>query len=256
LAGASGGTVTVQAGGNQSVWTDGGGVYPINTTSVTPGPGSNDTSVATTGWSQGTFVNAAGDGMSGGLGFGAATVGLAHDTSRHITLYDGFGGFSVTGGTINIVSQGTVAFVNSGGVNVEINDGGLAIRKGDAWLLRDPTHPMHATTKQYVDAKVNTGVSGYLPLTGGTITGNLQVNGNTGLIGTLNVNNATAVHRFSFHDNLGSIPPEIAGGYLAWNVTQGQGEVDFINGYSGYGGGRRASMNRPRGWREGVCLCS
>ena len=83
-----------------------------------------------------------------------------------------------------------------------------------------------------------------LPLTGGTINGSVVVNGN------LSVYTATDLRRFSFSENISGIPPEIGGGYLAWNATQGQGEVDFINGYSGYGGFRWLQMTGPGTWRD------
>ena len=161
LAGADGGTITVQPGGNQMVWTDGGGVYPMNTTSVTPGAGSNDNSVATTGWSQGTFVNASGDTMTGGLSFGGTTVGAANDTTRHITLYGGFGGLSVTGGRINVVG-GSIFMVNTDNTDIAHFDGGGLWMNGltDITLARAPTAAMHATTKAYVDQF-------FAPITGG-----------------------------------------------------------------------------------------
>ena len=114
--------------------------------------------------------------FQGGISFGQRTGGSPQDMSQHITLYDGFGGFSVTGGTINIVSGGNTNFVSNAGVTwVEVNSGGVAVRSGDVWLLRDPTDPMHATTKQYVDAKVNTGVNGYVAKTGDAMTGQLDI---------------------------------------------------------------------------------
>lgn len=45
---------------------------------------------------------------------------------------------------------------------------------GPAVLVGDPTDALHAATKQYVDNKVGAGGS-YLPLTGGTLTGNLTI---------------------------------------------------------------------------------
>ena len=177
LIGASGGTTTIEVGGNQGVWTDGGGIYPLHVTTPTPAPTSNSDAVANTRWVNANFVNVTGDYMSGGLHFGQAiSPTTAGDTSRHLTLYDGFGGFSITGGTLNIVSNGNTDFVDVGGNRfVAVNGGGIQVIVGDVWLARDPTSAMHATTKQYVDTKVTTGVSGYLPLTGGTLTGNLSI---------------------------------------------------------------------------------
>jgi hypothetical protein len=102
----------------------------------------------------GNYVAKAGDTMTGGLSFGQATAPInAGDTSRHITLYDGFGGFSVTGGTINIVSNGNTDFVDKNGNRfVTISGSGLyMVGNTDINLVRDPSQPLHAATKQYVD---------------------------------------------------------------------------------------------------------
>jgi len=60
-------------------------------------------------------------------------------------------------------------------------------------LHADPVSPMQAVTQQYVDARV--GGTGYLPITGGTLTGALYV-GSTG-IGYMNITVADR-HLFSF----------------------------------------------------------
>ena len=48
---------------------------------------------------------------------------------------------------------------------------------GAITVSADPTAAMGIATKQYVDAKVSTGVGAYLPLTGGSLSGGLNVNG-------------------------------------------------------------------------------
>jgi hypothetical protein len=110
--------------------------------------------LATSDFVSGNYVAKAGGAMSGGLSFGQATAPInAGDTSRHITLYDGFGGFSVTGGTINIVSNGNTDFVDKNGNRfVAISSSGLyMVGNTDINLVRDPSQPLHAVTKQYVD---------------------------------------------------------------------------------------------------------
>jgi hypothetical protein len=110
--------------------------------------------LATSDFVSGNYVAKAGGAMSGGLSFGQATAPInAGDTSRHITLYDGFGGFSVTGGTINIVSNGNTDFVDKNGNRfVAISGSGLyMVGNTDINLVRDPSQPLHAATKQYVD---------------------------------------------------------------------------------------------------------
>jgi hypothetical protein len=110
--------------------------------------------LATSDFVSGNYVAKAGGAMSGGLSFGQATAPInAGDTSRHITLYDGFGGFSVTGGTINIVSNGNTDFVDKNGNRfVTISGSGLyMVGNTDINLVRDPSQPLHAATKQYVD---------------------------------------------------------------------------------------------------------
>jgi len=56
----------------------------------------------------------------------------------------------------------------------------LSVSEG-VWLARDPTQPLEAATKQYVDLVASGGGGGaYLPITGGTVTGNLRVEAPSG----------------------------------------------------------------------------
>jgi hypothetical protein len=44
-------------------------------------------------------------------------------------------------------------------------------------LAADPANPLEAATKQYVDTTITTTVGDYLPLAGGTLTGDLTLFG-------------------------------------------------------------------------------
>jgi hypothetical protein len=137
LAGASGGTVSLQTGGNREFWTDTGGLYPLNTVTSTPQPRDNSDAVANTAW-----VRANLSGHSEGISFGGATVTDPIDLSRHISLYDGWGGFSVTSGALNVVSGGGLA----------MTFGGNSVSSFYPLMLsRDPVITNEAATKQYVD---------------------------------------------------------------------------------------------------------
>jgi phage baseplate assembly protein gpV len=97
----------------------------------------------------------------------------ATDLSQGIDMYGGSYGFSITGGTLNIIAGGQTQFYPNGGYVAAMHGGGLWFATGmTATLGRDPTAAMDAATKQYVDAHVATG-GPFLPLTGGTLTGPL-----------------------------------------------------------------------------------
>jgi hypothetical protein len=104
-------------------------------------------------------------------------VSLAYDLSRHIDLYGGQYGFSVTGSTLNIVT-GIVTTLNVGALEVaRFQTGGLTMSAGqDITLNREPTLPMHAVNKGYADGIMAGGP--FLPLTGGTVTGAIAVGPN------------------------------------------------------------------------------
>lgn len=118
--------------------------------------------------------------MSGGISFGAETVasGNPTDTSRHITLWQPGFGFSITGARLNynVDASSSHVFLVGGGDVVSINASGLGVGTGyDIYLGRDPTQDMHAVNKRYVDASL----SGYLKLTGGNMTGDILMTGQT-----------------------------------------------------------------------------
>jgi Chaperone of endosialidase len=174
LAGTSGGTITLQPGASQQVWTDGGGVYPMNSTTVQPALADRSDRVATTAFTS-QFLQKSGGQMTGLISFGQSTVGAANDMTRHISLYDGFGGLSVTGGRINVVG-GAIYMVNTDNTDIAHFDmAGLNIHTNmDVVLSRDPSNPMHATTRQYVDAKfVQIAGGDYVHKSGDVMTGPL-----------------------------------------------------------------------------------
>lgn len=161
LKGVGGGTVPLRQGGRQQVWTDTGGIYYCNTDTATPAPASNDASVANTYWTRGTFLALTGGGLTGGLSFGNAVAAAPTDLSRHISLYGSTYGFSITGGNLNIVAGGSVTLYPNGATAVGrfgVN-GLLMLGAVDITLTRDPSSPLHAVTKQYVDAMSGSSLS-------------------------------------------------------------------------------------------------
>ena len=100
------------------------------------------------------------------------------NTSNHITLWDGGYGFSITGGTLNVVFGGTCMFMNNGQQQAYFSSSGLTVAPNTTVLLgRDPTAAMEAVTLQYFQA--NGAPSGaYLPIDGSVAMtpGNLRLN--------------------------------------------------------------------------------
>jgi hypothetical protein len=94
---------------------------------------------------------------------------------------------------------------------------GVVLKAGDTMtgfltLHSDPTANMHASTKQYVDARV--GGVGFLPSTGGILTGNLEVGGN----GVSYTNQAANKHVMSFGWN-GSAHTTLVDGVATGNLA-------------------------------------
>ena len=118
---------------------------------------------------------------TGGLGFANAIAASPTDLSKHLRVYATSYGLSVTSATLNIVAGGNIAIYPSGTARVAVfNAGGLTIDAGKPVTLgQDPTAPLHAATKQYVDSRVaSVPVANYLPLAGGTLTGFLTLHAN------------------------------------------------------------------------------
>ena len=121
----------------------------------------------------GSYLPLVGGSMSGGINFGTMTATSPTDLSKHLNLWNGPPyGLSITSGRLNIVSGSNVVCV-IGSVDVAtFGATGLLMAASTAiTLAADPTTAMQAVTKQYVDSRV--GGTGYLALTGGTLTGTL-----------------------------------------------------------------------------------
>jgi hypothetical protein len=100
-----------------------------------------------------------------------------NDFTYHLDMYGGQYGLSITGGTLNVVAGGTIALSPAGGISggfnhAMFNSTGLIMAIGTYVTLGNPpTANEHATNKYYVDQEM----SRYLPLTGGTLTGELVI---------------------------------------------------------------------------------
>jgi hypothetical protein len=89
---------------------------------LTAPPGTSNNQLATTafvsnlvGTTAALYLPLAGGRMSGGINFGNMIAsGGATDTSRHITLWEGGYGFSITGGTLNYITGGQHHFIGTG----------------------------------------------------------------------------------------------------------------------------------------------
>jgi hypothetical protein len=84
------------------------------------------------------------------------------DLSHGIDMYGGGYGFSITGGTLNVVAGGQVSFYPNGATWVaSFHGAGLNFATNTtATLGRDPSAAMDAATKQYVDAQISTHLGG------------------------------------------------------------------------------------------------
>jgi hypothetical protein len=126
-------------------------------------------------------------------------VGASNDVTHGLNMYGGAYGLAISGGRMNVVG-GSVYMVSSSNTDwAHFDDGGMSLHVGDAWLARDPTQPMHATTKQYVDAKFVAITGGdYVKKTGDTMTGALQVGTGVGY-SRLDLGSATNSGHLGFH---------------------------------------------------------
>jgi hypothetical protein len=115
----------------------------------------------------GAYLPLIGGSVSGGIDFGAALApGGPTDLSRHISLWNGQYGFSVTSPSrLNYVG-GSHVFMTGGTDRVTINSLGITMTAGNAiTLAQDPTSALQAATKQYVDAGISSAPPGEAPNT-------------------------------------------------------------------------------------------
>jgi len=121
----------------------------------------------------GGYLPLTGGRLSGGLSFGTATVAAnaPTDMSRHIALFDGWGGFSITPGHLNIVAGGQLALNFDGpSIFVAPNTG--------LYVNRDPSTDMEVVNLRYLNANTVNIAGGdlrWVNVTGDTMTGNLTV---------------------------------------------------------------------------------
>lgn len=102
-------------------------------------------------------VNKSGDTMTGGLKFGSATVATATDLNRHIALWGTTFGFSISGGTLNHVTDGAGAhaFMAAGTETARIASGGINLRRN---TTIDGTLSMNANVR--MSSPFNANVAG------------------------------------------------------------------------------------------------
>ena len=97
--------------------------------------------------------------FQGGISFNnyVGSLGAVAAIAGGIDMFGGSYGFSITGGTLNVIAGGTtIAFLPSGGVvTASLTSSGLGFASGaTATLGRDPSAALEAVTKQYVDSTI------------------------------------------------------------------------------------------------------
>jgi hypothetical protein len=132
----------------------------------------------------GRWVKKAGDTMVGGLSFGQQTSpgDVATNVSRHISLYDGFGGFSITPGTMNVVSGGDLSLFGGWNKGLTLNGTTLWSYVPISLPSPNPTDGLHAAHRNYVDGAVTRAGGPFLALAGGSMLGQLNITNNTNFV--------------------------------------------------------------------------
>jgi hypothetical protein len=103
----------------------------------------------------GPYLKLTGGTLSNGLSLGNSVASGPTVVTRHIALHGTSYGFSITGGTLNQISGGTIAMYPAGAIVSSFNAAGLTMNAGAITLKANPTSNLHAVTKQYVDAADN-----------------------------------------------------------------------------------------------------
>lgn len=121
----------------------------------------------------GRWVKKTGDQMSGGLSFGQRIVpdGNPLTMSGHLSLFDGWGGFSITSGTLNLISGAMLTMRFTGSAAIMGTGVGL-------YLDRDPGSSMEPVTLQYLQANTISTTAGdarWVNVGGDTMTGDLTI---------------------------------------------------------------------------------
>jgi hypothetical protein len=169
----------------------------------------------------GAFLPLTGGQLSGGLSFGQRFAPeIPNDpnhtpdptnTKNHISLYDDWAGFSITGGLLNMVASHTV---------VLRSDGNNVYPMVPLLLSRDPpVAGNEAATKNYVDGLTSGGP--FLPISGGTVNGNLTVTNQMGVYQGLTVGNGTAPAFITMMTNNGGNAGMglYANGHARWQLS-------------------------------------
>jgi hypothetical protein len=173
IQGVSGGTFQIPSGGSIGLWTDTGGIYTLYNSGLTRPVNDASAFWATTYFVDLAFLKKSGGNVTGqtgfvGINFGAAMADASNIMTKHIDLYQGWGGFSVTAGALNAVAGGTVAFVfTDSGVNVPPGKYINIDAAANPYWGGTPTTGTHLVTKTYADTK--------LSLNGGTMIGTLTL---------------------------------------------------------------------------------
>jgi hypothetical protein len=195
LAGVSGGTVAVPPGACITVWTDTAGIYSVNTDATTQAPGTNNTRIATTAFVH-NYLPLAGGTLTGNL------------TAPQVI------GTATAGGTNSgLRTAGALGFTLTG----QPADENIAdfLSTSTAFNLRFVN-----------DAQTNFSVPIQFNRSGYQCT---QIN----FFSQIVVGSGGTSPPIRWTGNTTIKPVADGGGALGWNYTQGGGEVDFFNLYTG-----------------------
>jgi hypothetical protein len=105
-------------------------------------------SVSRTGYNVASITLGGPVSSTSGLSFGQRTASSTIDLAQHISLYDGWGGFNITSGALNVVAQGALAMQFGSSIQAAL----------PLMLAADPTAALQSTTKQYSDRNKTRGL--------------------------------------------------------------------------------------------------